>query len=234
MKAPLGQDSWQTIIHHSDIMRVYEVHLAMNEHANHNFAFPFDSVLTVTDGQVFLESVHEETSLKANQAAWLTHNQAIRCVAVTPIARLFVVVFVNQSLRSKEKFERFASGTEHKQQLSSGITHWTVENKELGKIEWVMLPALYKEPSYYLHGSEQFILPVNHDNALNVIFESGHQEQIAESGVVIKQGCSRRLVNQAQKPITYLSVTAPYPKRSRILKLKPQIPKSVFSAELKP
>ncbi|WP_067214541.1 hypothetical protein [Marinomonas gallaica] len=220
MKATFGQDSWQTIIHHSDRMRVYEIQLAMNEHANHNFAFPFDSLLTVTDGQVFLESPIEETTLKANQAAWLTHNQSMRCVAVSPIARLFIIVFTNQTSRHKEKFERFASGTEHKHELGSGITHWTVENKTLGKVEWVMLPANHVEPAYYLKDSEQFILPLNHDDSLSIIYDDDRQETITESGIVIEQGRSRSLVNQANKPITFLSVTTPYPKHSRILKLK--------------
>lgn len=220
MKATLGQDSWQKIIHHSDILRVYEVQLAMNEHANHNFCFPFDSLLTVTEGQVFLQSPHEESSLKANQAVWLSHNQAIRCVAVSPIAHIFVVVFMGQNIRQLDRFERFASGTEHKHECSSGVTHWRVENKDLAKIEWVMLPAQYHEPIYYVKESEEFILPLNHDHSLCVAFEESDLQPIDESGLVVTQGRSRSLVNTANKPTTYLSVVSPYPKHSRILKLK--------------
>ena len=194
----------------------------MNEHANHNFCFPFDSLLTVTDGQVFLESPVEETSLKANQAVWLSHNQAIRCVAVSPIARIFVVVFNGQNTRNQDRFERFASGTEHKHELSSGVTHWRVDNKDFGKIEWVMLPARYQEPAHYLKESEEFILPLNHDHSLCVVFEEEETlHPINESGLVIAQSQSRSLINTASKPITYLSVISPYPKHSRILKLKP-------------
>ena len=220
MKATFGQDSWRNIVHHSDILRVYEVQLSMNEHANHNFCFPFDSLLTVADGQIFLESPIEETSLKANQAVWLSHNQAIRCVAVSPLARLFVVVFNGQNTRHQDRFERFASGTEHKHELASGVTHWRVENKEFGKIEWVMLPARYKEPIHYLKESEEFILPLNHDHSLCVAFEDQDLLAIGESGLVISPGQCRSLVNSANKPITYLSIITPYPKHSRILKLK--------------
>lgn len=220
MKATLGQDSWQKIVHHSDILRVYEVQLAMNEYANHNFCFPFDSLLTVTEGHVFLESELEESSLKANQAVWLSHDQAIRCVAVSPIAHLFVVVFMKQTSRQQDRFERFASGTEHKHEYSSGVTHWRVENKDFAKIEWVMLPAQYHEPMYYVKESEEFILPLNHDHSLCIAFE-GREDltPISESGLVVTQGSSRSLVNTANKPITYLSVMSPYPKHSRVLKL---------------
>lgn len=220
MKASLGQDSWQKILHHSDILRVYEIQLAMNEHANHNLCFPFDCILTVTEGQVFLESSSEESSLKANQAVWLGHNQAIRCVAVSPIVQLFVVVFVGQTKRQQDHFERFASGTEHKHECSSGVTHWRLDNKELAKIEWVMLPAQYHEPIYYLKESEEFILPLNHNHSLCVAFEDKDLLPIGESGFVISPGLSRSLVNTADKPITYLSIISPYPKHSRILKLK--------------
>ncbi|SBS26108.1 hypothetical protein MAQ5080_00430 [Marinomonas aquimarina] len=221
MKTMLGQDSWQHIVHHSDIMRVYEVQLSMNEHANHNFCFPFDSLLTVTDGQVFVESPFEESSLKANQALWLSHNQAIRCVAVTPVVRLFVVVFIGQTKRQQQRFERFASGTEHKHECSNGVTHWRVDNKDLGKVEWVMLPAHYSEPSYYVKESEQFFLPLNYDQSLYVTYDHEHMEPVAQSGLVIPQNQSHSLLNVANKPITYLSITSPYPHLSRILKLKP-------------
>ncbi|WP_417507192.1 hypothetical protein [Marinomonas gallaica] len=55
---------------------------------------------------------------------------------------------------------------------------------------------------------------------LRIIYDDDRQETITESGIVIEQGHSRSLVNQANKPITFLSVITPYPKHSRILKLK--------------
>lgn len=220
MKAMLGSDSWQRIVHHSEVLRVYDIQLSMNEYANHNLCFPFDSLLTVTEGQVFLESPSEESSLKANQAVWLSHEQAVRCVAVSPISRIFVVVFIGHNKRQQARFERFASGTEHKHECSSGVTHWRVENKDLAKVEWVMLPAQYHEPFYYVKESEEFILPLNHDLSLCVAFEESDLQAIDESGLVVPQGHSRSLVNTANKPITYLSVMSPYPKHSRILKLK--------------
>ena len=219
MKATLGQDSWQNIVHHSDLLSIYEIQLSMNEHANHNIALPFDSLLTVTEGQIFLESEGEETSLKANQAAWLSHNQPLKCVALSDSVRLFIVVFVGQTKRDRKRCERFASGTEHKHQLSSGITHWTVESKDLGKIEWVMLPALHKEPAYYLKASEQYILPLNHNGALSITYDQKTAYAIDKSGIVIEKSCSRSLINRSSKPITYLSIISPYPSRSRVLKI---------------
>lgn len=219
MKATLGQESWQHIVHHSESLRVYEIQLSMNEHANHNVTFPYDSLVTVTDGQIFLESEGEETSLKANQAAWLSHEQALKCVAVSDIARLFIVVFVGQKKREKKKCERFASGTEHKHKLNSGITYWTVENKEFGKIELIMLPAQHKEADYYFKSSEQFILPLNYDSALSITFDQKNAQVIPKSGIVVTKGTSRSLFNRSSKPITYLSITTPYPSKSRVIKV---------------
>lgn len=218
MKATLGQDSWQQIAHHSGSLRVYELQLSMNSHANHNLIFPYDSLITVTNGQIFIESEGEETSLKANQAAWLSHEQALKCVAVSDLARLFVVVFVGQSKREHKKCERFASGTEHKQQSSNGVTRWTVENKELGKVEWVMLPAGYKEPDHYLKQCEQFILPLNYDGTLSITFDQKTAQAVSQKGTVVPKQCSRSLLNHSSKPITFLSITTPYPHKDRVIK----------------
>lgn len=220
MKAYWGKESWQRIAFHSQLVRIYEIQLTLNEHGSHNFAFPFDSLVFLADGQLFIQSDLEESSLKANQAIWLQHERPFRCVAISPNARFFILTFMRQTSLEDYRFKRFACGTETKRQLASGITQWTAEAHPCAKVEWLMLPPNYKEPVYYLKDSEQFLLPVNNERALEVLDEQGSIiKTIDKSGALIACQTARALHNNSQRPLTLLSIASPYPNHSRIIKL---------------
>ena len=219
MKTQLGKQGWQCILYNTQHFRVYEIQLTLNDHANHNIVFPYDALLFTAEGQVFIQSNLEEVSLKANQAVWVQHALPIRCVTISPITRLFVVVFLGQTKRNNPRFDRFASGTEDKKQHSNGTTQWTAKNKDVAKIDWHMFPALHQEPFYYLKASEQFILPVNTKDDLHIQFPRQSSQSVHDAGILIESGTTRRLINRSEKPITFLTIATPYPKQSRIIKL---------------
>lgn len=219
METPLGTQGQQKILHNTSQFRIYEIQLILNDHAHHNFVFPFDAMLFVCDGQLFIQSNLEETSLKANQAIWLQHKLPFRCVTISPSTRFLIIVFSNQTQRNSPRFERFASGTEDKKQHRTGVTQWTVSNKTLAKIEWFMFPAKHQEPFYYLKSSEQFIVPINTESGLQIKFNGTPVATVPAQGILIPNGKTRSLINCSSKPITFLSIAAPFPKQSRIMKL---------------
>ncbi|MFD1384850.1 hypothetical protein ACFQ45_15890 [Rhodanobacter aciditrophus] len=219
MQTPLGNQGWQKILYNTSRFRVYEVQLTLNDHAQHNYVFPSDAMLFVCDGQLFIQSTLEESSLKTNQAVWIRHNLSVRCVTVSPSTRFFVIVFLGQTSRENARFERFASGTEAKKQNRNGVTQWTVGDKTSAKIEWHMFPPGHKEPFYYLKSSEQFVVPINTERDLLIEYTGSEPVGITPSGLLIPAGKTRSLINNSDKPITFLSVAAPFPKQSRVLKL---------------
>lgn len=221
MQTLLGTQSWQKILYNTSLLRVYEVSLTLNDHTHHNYVFPYDAMLFVCDGQLFVQSNLEEVSIKTNQAIWLHHNVPVRCVTVSPSTRLFIIVFLGKTSRETVRFERFASGTESKKQHKNGVVQWTADNKGIAKIEWYMFPAGHKEPFYYLKASEQFIAPINTEHNLMIDYtdSTSSTETIAPSGVLIPAGKSRSLMNNSDKAITFISIATPFPKKSRVLKL---------------
>lgn len=218
MKAILGAESWQRILVNTEHFRVYEVMLSLDGYANHNFVFPFDGILFVAEGQVFIQSEVEENTVKANQSIWIQHELAIRCVTVAPSAKLFILVFNGQTALHAPQFKRFASGTESKQCFDNGVTHWTAKDHTLAKIEWIVFPGEHQEPTYYLKDSEQFILPIQNIQALHAHYADGATIAVPKNGLLIPAKVTRSLRNHSNKPTTFLSVAAPYPSKSRILK----------------
>ena len=122
MKADFGPQSWQRIAYDSRRMRIYDIQLTLNQYASHNLLLPFDGMLFVSDGQMFIQSLTDELSVKANQSLWLPHQQALRCVALSPSCRFFVITFTDRLDYTSQRLQRFTSGTEQKKQLSSGVT----------------------------------------------------------------------------------------------------------------
>ncbi|MBM6550460.1 hypothetical protein [Marinomonas ostreistagni] len=219
MKTPLGSDSWQRVAFETAHLRVYDIQLALNEHSSHNLALPFDSVLFMSDGQVFLQTDSEELTLKANQAVWVQHLLPLRLVTIAPHSRFFVVCFNGQTQRKDNRLERFASGTEAKKHLPTGVTLWTASDDSLAKVQWQMLPARYQEPMYYVREATQFILPINSANGLQAHYSEQPVETVTKDGLIIAANQSHSLRNISDRPLTLLSITAPYPRPGRIIKL---------------
>ena len=220
MRAALGCHSWQRIAYDSKHMRIYDVQLTLNEHASHNTILPSDGLLFVSDGQVFIQTLADEISVKANQSLWLPHHQAIRCVALSPSCRLFVIVFPERQLYSANHLQRFTSGTEQKKQLNSGVTLWTANDQHIAKVEWRMFPAHHQEPLYYLSDSEQFILPINTSDQLHASHSCPkHSIIIGPEGHVFSAQTPHTLINTSDKPITFFTVMAPAPRYNHVYKL---------------
>lgn len=219
MKSHLGSDSWQRVAFETPHLRVYDIQLALNEHSSHNLVLPYDGVLFLSDGQVFLQTESEEITLKANQAVWVQHLLPLRLVTIAPFSRFFVVCFNQQTSRQDARLERFASGTESKKQLPTGVTLWTASDQTLAKVQWQMLPAHYQEPMYYVREATQFILPINSNNGLQVHFDAQSHETVTKDGLIVSANRSHSLCNHSDRPLTLLSIIAPYPRPERILKL---------------